>query len=411
MRKQSVTTLLDITRANNIAIMLSRIKLSLPEIRTALLVIDDSKLSVDDLRAIGRQLPTAEEVTRLKDFGEISKLAKADQYFYQIMTIPRLSERLECMLYRRKLELEIEEIRPELNIVRNASHELRSSTRFKKVLQAVLAVGNALNGSTFRGGARGFQLEALTKMKETKTAKGGSDCPTLLHYLARVFLRSDPSLITFIEDMPHLEAAARVSIQTTTSTVTSMADGLKQVITEISVLQKTGLAPPDNFIVVMQPFVRNMSSSVDALKNMANALENELRSLLAFYGENTDAQDAPKPEDFFGLILSFSSSLQKAGLEVHDAEARLNPLKVGIKVEEAPFPSTEGESTIKQTADSQLLLSPPRSHSRATGTSVGRGDLDQAIRSMRTGQRRARAPNRPLSKIFVDGARTSRIIE
>lgn len=39
------------------------------------------------------------------------------------------------MLYRQKLELEIEEIRPELNIVRNASHELRSSARFKTVLQ------------------------------------------------------------------------------------------------------------------------------------------------------------------------------------------------------------------------------------------------------------------------------------
>lgn len=89
----------------------------------------------------------------------------------------------------------------------------------------MLSVGNALNGSSFRGGARGFQLEALLKvskanvntistsrcmqMKETKTAKGGAECPTLLHYLARVLLRSDPSLVSFIEDLPHLEAAAR----------------------------------------------------------------------------------------------------------------------------------------------------------------------------------------------------------
>ena len=51
------------------------------------------------------------------------------------MTIPRLSERLECLIYRRKLEVEIEELRPELNIVRNASQELRSSLRLRKVLQ------------------------------------------------------------------------------------------------------------------------------------------------------------------------------------------------------------------------------------------------------------------------------------
>ena len=41
-------------------------------------------------------------------------------YFVQIMTVPRLAQRIECMIYRRKLDLEIEEIRPELNIIRNA---------------------------------------------------------------------------------------------------------------------------------------------------------------------------------------------------------------------------------------------------------------------------------------------------
>jgi diaphanous 1 len=87
------------------------------------------------------------------------------------MIIPRLSDRLECTIYRRKLDLEIEEIRPELNILRNASREVRHSNRFKHVLQAILTVGNALNGSTFRGEARGFQLEALLKVCMT-TASG-----------------------------------------------------------------------------------------------------------------------------------------------------------------------------------------------------------------------------------------------
>ena len=68
------------------------------------------------------------------------------------------------MLYRRKFELDIEEVRPDLDILHQAAKELRTSILFKQVLQAVLSVGNALNGSTFRGGARGFQLEALLKV-------------------------------------------------------------------------------------------------------------------------------------------------------------------------------------------------------------------------------------------------------
>lgn len=47
------------------------------------------------------------------------------------------------------------------------------------------------------------------QMKETKTAKTTSDCPTLLHYIARVLLRTEPKLTLFIEELPNLEPAAR----------------------------------------------------------------------------------------------------------------------------------------------------------------------------------------------------------
>lgn len=78
LKKQATSTLLDITRAQNIGeyvflqlawclinglgIMLSRIKYSLPDIRQALLEINDEKLSIDDLKIIGKNLPSPEEV-------------------------------------------------------------------------------------------------------------------------------------------------------------------------------------------------------------------------------------------------------------------------------------------------------------------------------------------------------------
>jgi diaphanous 1 len=43
---------------------------------------------------------------------------------------------------------------------------------------------------------------------------------------------------------------------------------------------------------------------------MGKALESELSSLLLYYGENSNSPDASKPEDLFGMILAFSSSLQ-----------------------------------------------------------------------------------------------------
>jgi len=69
---------------------------------------------------------------------------------------------------------------------------------------------------------------------------------------------------------------------------------------------------------------------------MGSAINTDMHNLLEYYGETTDSPEASKPEDFFALILSFSSSLQvclscagtrlelniwqKAALEIHDED-------------------------------------------------------------------------------------------
>lgn len=45
------------------AIMLSRIKMDNIEIRRCMFEVDDEKLSIDDLKAISKHLPTSEEVS------------------------------------------------------------------------------------------------------------------------------------------------------------------------------------------------------------------------------------------------------------------------------------------------------------------------------------------------------------
>lgn len=77
--------------------------MSLPDIRKAIIELDDDKLSIDDLRAMSRYLPTREEVSyhcctdsiryliecgrqaaRIKEHDDVGKLAKADQYLSQV---------------------------------------------------------------------------------------------------------------------------------------------------------------------------------------------------------------------------------------------------------------------------------------------------------------------------------------
>lgn len=81
--------------------------------------------------------------------------------------------------------MELEELKPEFSILRCAADELKSSAKLKTVLavsyeydtlgsmklahsnlfrQTILAIGNTLNASTFRGDAQGFQIESLLKV-------------------------------------------------------------------------------------------------------------------------------------------------------------------------------------------------------------------------------------------------------
>jgi hypothetical protein len=61
---------------------------------------------------------------------------------------------------------------------------------------------------------------------------------------------------------------------------------------------------------LLQPFVAEVSGSVEGMKNMGNAVEKEYRVLLEYYGEKPDSPEALDPEQLFDLVVSFSSSLQ-----------------------------------------------------------------------------------------------------
>lgn len=408
-KKAQVTTMLDITRANNVAIMLKTLKLSPVAIRDAILAVDDSRLTAEDLVTISKQLPTVEEANRIKDFGDTSKLAEADQYFSEILKIPRLQERLSCMIYRRRLELEIIEAQPDLSVLHDTAVELCTSDRLRRLLQVVLAVGNALNKSTFRGGASGFKLKSLLKLKETKTAKADAGCPTLLHYIARVLIRSEPSTILFIEQLPHLESAARISVQTVMQGVTSIEVGLNKTTSEIISCRKASTSPLDKFGAVMQPFIRSSAESVYALKALAESTQVKLAEMISYFGESTEGPEPTKPEDVFELVLSFASSLQKTALEVNVTMIQPSPSVMVASADEEPAATTPKQ-------EKQELLSPPDASLEGSISGVhlsaGRGDLDQAIRSLRSGRRRSRQ-ERPLSKIFLDGGnnRRSRLYE
>ncbi|KAK4055124.1 hypothetical protein OIV83_000404 [Microbotryomycetes sp. JL201] len=267
--KRQSPTLLSLNRSQNLAIALLRIKMSVTDICEAIMTLQDSALSTDALKILVQFVPTAEEahcryrapmatvLTRISQAellrlyqGDVSKLSMADQYMNRARQIPRLRERLQCMIFRRRMELDMEELKPELLVLRAACAELQSDDKIRRFLGLVLQVGNALNAGTFRGNSRGFRLADLMKLKETRSVGIDPATPTLFHYLAKVMGQTSPDLLDLLADSPHVAAASRVSFESAQAQATSIFNSFAVLRSELG-LAGSGLALQDQFTLVM----------------------------------------------------------------------------------------------------------------------------------------------------------------
>lgn len=318
--KSAVIQVLDTKRHNNISIMLSRFKeVELPALRQHLLELSDSDplLMGDNLMALKQYVPTAEERVLLEAYVASPKreqLGLPERYFLEVMSIPRLDSRLECFYVRQSFAAKAAALADAIDAVQSAVNEVRRSKRFVRALEILLAIGNYLNGSTFRGGAYGFKLEALLKLGEIKTV---SNKETLLHYLAELSETTMPELRELSADFAHLEAATKEPIQQLVSDANQLKKGLGLVEKELAQFPPDS---PDRLRVLLAAFFEPARAQMDDASAALAALDKSYRELAAYYGED----DTTDSLTFFTYVWRFVSGLDKA----RDDNARRKALAV-----------------------------------------------------------------------------------
>jgi hypothetical protein len=225
-KKPEVVTLVDPKTANNTAIALSRFKATPEAIANALLAGDKTTLDESGLQSLLGILPSAEEVELVQGHdGPKENLGKAEQFFLAIASVPRYTIRTKCMLTAANFPERAHELRTKVEDVAEAVKEVRNSKALKQVIEFSLALGNYLNGGTNKGGAWGFKVDSLNKLIGTKTLDNKS---TLLHYMARK-LASKGTVDQLVDDLAHVEPAARIVWKDEASELSSLGAALKQV--------------------------------------------------------------------------------------------------------------------------------------------------------------------------------------
>ncbi|PNY15711.1 formin-like protein 20-like [Trifolium pratense] len=84
--KNEKVTLIDLKRANNTLIMLTKVKMPLPDMMAAVLALDDSVLDVDQVENLVKFCPTKEEMDLLKGYtGDKENLGKCEQLIHVLV--------------------------------------------------------------------------------------------------------------------------------------------------------------------------------------------------------------------------------------------------------------------------------------------------------------------------------------
>lgn len=325
-RAPTRVALIDAKRANNIGIMLARFRLPYYKLRNAVLLVDKELLSVERVSALLQFAPEDEELDAVRGYtGDPKLLGDAEQYFREMICIPRLTTRLQAIHATWQFDAYVEEQRKLMESVTNACRELQACEPLKEIFRVVLSLGNALNDGTSRGGAKGFKLNILLKLNQVKAADNSIN---LLNYVAKVLRAKNPDILEFDKSLPSIESASRVTTQVLKAGESAVRKAANLICNELEVhakLPEKEYPQPDpvpgsdeepevitdRFQEVVKPFADRAKKSSEQIAEDLESMTKSFEDTASFYGEDPSSPDCG-PDSFFSIFYSFAKVLQSA---------------------------------------------------------------------------------------------------
>ena len=328
--QRGVVTLLDLKRASNVEIMLSKLvgSATLEEVVASVAALDASYLTADQVGTMLKFLPTPEEVKLLQRYvagpppGDVQVLGKAERYFLALAAVDRAESKLWALHFKLAFDKNALEVAAHTHTISSACAQLVSSARLQRLLALVLAVGNTLNSG--KAPARGFRVDSLAKLVDTRSFDGRT---TLLHYLVSHCERRDKDLLLVEEDLPHLGPAARRTFGALDDDLAPLLRGLDALRGEIEASSgdeagggssgagpRVGedIMPPDGYAAKLQAFYTEATSQVQAMQAALGEAKAQFVRTVEFFGEDVKEVGSNEPERFFSKLHSFLLALRKA---------------------------------------------------------------------------------------------------
>lgn len=276
------------------------------QIKSCLWKCDTSMLSPNVLQLLKQYLPSSNQMKRLielKKSGET--LPNVEEFVVCLAEIKRLNARLESLHFMQTLPDMINDIKPEIVSGTSACEEIKNCEKFAKVLELILLFGNYMNSGSKQDSVYAFEINFLTKLSNTKDVHNKE---TLLHYLVSVIENKFPNILPFYEDIPHIDKAARISLDNIKRTMTTLNSSVKNVENDLAA-NKIPQSEEDCFTSVFEDFITGARQQVEVLGKMVLQMEKLYKEISEFFSFDTNKYAM---EDFFSDIKTFKDSYIQA---------------------------------------------------------------------------------------------------
>ncbi|XP_066262081.1 protein diaphanous isoform X2 [Euwallacea similis] len=276
------------------------------DIQKAVLRCDNKILSENTIEQLIQYLPPADKLNQLREYKDKYKdLPEAEQFCIKMSEVKRLLPRLRSLSFKHRYDEMVSDTKPDIVSATAACEEVKKSKKFARVLELILLLGNYMNSGSKNGGVFAFEMNFLTKLTGTKDAENKQ---TLLHYIAETVETKWPDLMNFYDEMPHIDRASRVSLETLQKTLKQMDSSIRNLKTDLE-NNKVPQSDEDKFVEVMEKFSKEAREQCDVMQEMFKKMESLYSDLAEYYAFDKQKYTL---EEFFTDLKTFKDSFIQA---------------------------------------------------------------------------------------------------
>jgi hypothetical protein len=302
---KEVETLVSSSRQRNIEILLKQFKniedltVTLPQWINEL---NTKELTPERLSALEIIAPTPEEQSQYLNYPKKSELQGVDKLLLSIVCVPKFRSKLRIIKDIHSCEFNNN---PELlNIMKmkNEMFQLFQGSKFSQVLEFVLIIGNTMNSGKRTGNAKGFKIDILPLLSQTKSIDKKS---TLMDFLV-ICCKKENIDDFWVEMDEKYSGVMKLSIEEIEIEVSRVEEIWNHFKEELENSQNYS----EKVVELISQMEKVSMKDFEMLNQSCELMKKNFEQVLTFFGE-----ESQKDSDFLKIMknfmLDFKSSANK----------------------------------------------------------------------------------------------------